>query len=65
MWQKRKNAEEVYLTYYRMKRRQTYLEERDVANGVFYYSPLDTEEINGEDAILEPISILVCGYGGK
>lgn len=29
--------EEVYLTYYRMKRREIYLEERDTANGVFYY----------------------------
>ena len=27
--------EEVYLTYYRMKRREIYLEERDTANGVF------------------------------
>jgi hypothetical protein len=35
--------EEVYLTYYRMKRREIYLEERDTANGVFYYSALDAE----------------------
>jgi len=44
-------SEEVYLTYYRMKRRETYLEERDTTNGVFYYSALDTEGTNGEDAI--------------
>jgi RNA polymerase sigma factor (sigma-70 family) len=43
--------EEVYLTYYRMKRRETYLEERDTTNGVFYYSALDTEGTNGEDVI--------------
>lgn len=44
-------SEEVYLTYYRMKRRETYLEEKDSAHGVFYYSALDTEETSGEDAI--------------
>lgn len=44
-------TEEVYLTYHRMKRRETYLEERDVANGVFYYSALDSAGINGEDMI--------------
>lgn len=44
-------TEEVYLTYYRMKRRELHLEEKDTANGVFYYSALDTEETNGEDVI--------------
>lgn len=44
-------TEEVYLTYYRMKRRELHLEEKDSAHGVFYYSALDTEETNGEDAI--------------
>ena len=44
-------VEEVYLTYYRMKRREIYLEERDTANGVFYYSALDAEGTNGEDVI--------------
>lgn len=44
-------SEEIYVTYHQMKRREIYLEERDKANGVFYYSALDTEEINGEDAI--------------
>ena len=43
--------EEVYLTYYRMKRREIYLEERDTTNGVFYYSALDAEGTNGEDVI--------------
>ena len=37
-------TEEVYLTYYRMKRRELHLEEKDAAHGVFYYSALDTEE---------------------
>ena len=44
-------SEEVYVTYYRMKRRETYLEERDTANGVFYYSSMDTTETTGEDGI--------------
>ncbi|MCR6547155.1 sigma-70 family RNA polymerase sigma factor [Dehalobacterium formicoaceticum] len=44
-------TEEVYLTYYRMKRRELHLEEKDARHGVFYYSALDTKEINGEDAI--------------
>ena len=42
-------SEEIYLTYHRMKRRETYLEEKDTTNGVFYYSALDTEGTNGED----------------
>jgi RNA polymerase sigma factor (sigma-70 family) len=49
-------SEEVYVTYYRMKRRETYLEERDTANGVFYYSSLDTAETNGEDGIPDLLS---------
>lgn len=44
-------CEEVYYTYYRMKRRELYLEEKDKAHGVFHYSALDTWETNGEDAI--------------
>jgi RNA polymerase sigma factor (sigma-70 family) len=44
-------SEEIYVTYHRMKRRETYLEERDTANGVFYYSAMDTVETTGEDGI--------------
>lgn len=44
-------SEEVYFTYHRMKRREIYLEERDTANGVFYYSAMDTTESTGEDGI--------------
>lgn len=44
-------SEEVYVTYHRMKRRETYLEEKDTANGVFYYSAMDTTETTGEDGI--------------
>lgn len=49
-------TEEVYFTYHRMKRREIYLEERDTANGVFYYSAMDTGETNGEDTIPDLIS---------
>lgn len=49
-------SEEVYLTYHRMKRRETYLEERDTTSGVFYYSALDTEGTNGEDVIPDLVS---------
>jgi len=49
-------SEDVYVTYHRMKRRETYLEERDAANGVFYYSALDTEGTNGEDVIPDLVS---------
>lgn len=44
-------SEEIYLTYYRMGRRELHLEEKDAANGVFHYSAMDTAEINGEDVI--------------
>lgn len=44
-------SEEVYVTYHRMKRRETYLEERDTANGVLYYSAMDTTETTGEGGI--------------
>ena len=49
-------SEEVYLTYHCMKRRETYLEERDTTNGVFYYSALNTEGTNGEDVIPDLVS---------
>lgn len=49
-------SEEVYVTYHRMKRRETYLEERDTANGVFYYSAMDTTETTGEDGIPDLVS---------
>ena len=52
-------SEEVYVTYYRMKRRETYLEERDTANGVFYYSSMDTTETTGEDGVPDLVSPLV------
>jgi len=49
-------TEEVYLTYYRMKRRELHLEEKDTAHGVFSYNVLDSGETNGEDAIPDLVS---------
>ena len=49
-------TEEVYLTYYRMRRRELHLQEKDMKHGVFLYSALDTGETNGEDAIPDLIS---------
>lgn len=44
-------TKEVYLCYYRMQRRALFLEEKDGKHGVVYYSAMDTEETNGEEAI--------------
>ena len=49
-------SKEVYLTYYRMRRHERHLQEKDQANGVFYYSNLDTDETNGEDMIPDLVS---------
>lgn len=44
------------MTYYRMRRRELHLQEKDAKHGVFFYSALDTSETNGEDAISDLIS---------
>jgi RNA polymerase sigma factor (sigma-70 family) len=44
-------TEDVYREYYRMGRRERYLEERDAANGTILYSDMDTGETLGEEAI--------------
>ncbi len=49
-------SEEIYYTYYHMKRRELHLEEKDKAHGVFQYSTLDTKDTNGEDAIPDLVS---------
>ena len=40
-------TEEVYLTYYRMRRRCSAVQEKDTYNGVTSYDTLDTEDILG------------------
>lgn len=44
-------TEEVYLTYYRMRRRCSAVQEKDRYNGVTSYDALDTAEILGIDSI--------------
>lgn len=46
-------TEEVYLTYYRMKRYERFVEEQDVIHEVLYYSGFDTEKMNGEDMLYD------------
>ncbi len=44
-------TEEVYLTYYRMHRRCSAVQEKDTYNGVTSYDALDTEDMLGVDNI--------------
>lgn len=46
-----KVTEEVYLTYFRARRRWSAQNERDTYNGVVSYDAMDTEEILGEEMI--------------
>ena len=36
-----------------MRRRERYLEERDLKNGLIYYSSWDTEYMNGEELLVD------------
>ena len=57
-------TEEVYRAYYKMGRRERYLEERDVAHGKVLYSGMDTDEMTGEEMIPDlnavPVDESVC-----
>ena len=44
-------SEEVYRAYYGMDRRERYLEERDLKNGLISYHTLDTSTHGGEAAM--------------
>lgn len=46
--------ENVYITYYKMGRRERYLVERDQKNGVLSYDALDQEEIVGQEMMNDP-----------
>lgn len=46
-------TKEVYLTYYRMRRYERFVEEQDTLRGVLYYSGLDTETMNGEEMLCD------------
>jgi RNA polymerase sigma factor (sigma-70 family) len=47
--------EDEYRDFYRERRRQKYLGEEAARAGVFSYNALDTDEMNGEDIIPDPL----------
>lgn len=49
-------TEEDYISYYKDKRRQRYIEERAKKFGTFSYDALTTDEFNGEDILFDPNS---------
>ena len=49
-------TEEDYISYYKDKRRQRYIEERAKKFGTFSYDALTTDEFNGEDILSDPNS---------
>lgn len=46
--------ENVYVAYYKMGRRERYLEERDKANNVYSYDALDKDGMKGEEMFRDP-----------
>lgn len=46
-------TEEDYISYYKDKRRQRYIEERAKKFGTFSYDALTTDEFNGEDILVD------------
>jgi len=44
-------TEEIYLTYYRSRRRDRAQRERDKYNGLVFYNSLDTDDTLGEEVI--------------
>lgn len=55
-------TEEVYREYFKMERRERYLEERDLVNGKVLYSALDNvcEDVLGEDILVDSIVEDIC-----
>jgi len=49
-------SKEVHHEYYRMGRRERYLEERDIKKGLLYYDAWDTAEMRGVDMFATPKS---------
>lgn len=49
-------TEEEYVSYYKDKRRQRYIEELSKKFGTFFYDSLTTDEFNGEDILVDPKS---------
>lgn len=55
-------TEEVYREYFKMERRERYLEERDLVNGKVLYSDLDNvhQDVLGEDILVDSIVEDIC-----
>lgn len=55
-------TEEVYREYFKMERRERYLEERDLVNGKVLYSELDNvhQDVLGEDILVDSIVEDIC-----
>lgn len=55
-------TEEVYSEYFKMERRERYLEERDLAKGKVLYSDLDNvhQDVLGEDILVDSIVEDIC-----
>ncbi|TCX53575.1 sigma-70 family RNA polymerase sigma factor [Dehalobacter sp. 14DCB1] len=55
-------TEEVYREYFKMERRERYLEERDLVNGKVLYSELDNvhQGVLGEDILVDSIVEDIC-----
>ena len=49
-------TKEEYLSYYKEKRRQRYIDERAKKFGTFSYDALTTDEFNGKDILSDPNS---------
>lgn len=48
--------ENVYVAYYKMDRRERYLEERDRDNGVVSYNTIDSQGIGGESGLQDVVT---------
>ena len=46
-------TEETYRDFYKVERRQKYIDERSVENGDFSYDMLTTADFNGEDILID------------
>ncbi|HEY9059581.1 MAG TPA: sigma factor-like helix-turn-helix DNA-binding protein [Pseudobacteroides sp.] len=57
-------SEEIYKEYYKIQRRERYLEERDLAHGRFLYSQFDNvyEDILGEELLKDSTREDVCDF---
>ena len=48
--------ENVYVAYYKMGRRERYMEERDQAHGLVSYNAIEQNGIDGESGLYDTIS---------